>query len=380
MNRYQAIVVGTGGVGSAALFHLARRGIRVLGLDRFAPGHQRGSSHGSTRIIRQAYFEHPDYVPLLLRSYQLWEELSERCQKQLYQQTGLLQIGPHEGEIVRGVLASARLHNLAIDEFSAPQAMRRWPAFRVPEPLRVLYEHCAGYLRVEACVRAHADEAIRAGAELKTDVTVHQWHYENGHFVVATTAGQFESEWLVIAGGAWNRELLADLGLNLVVKRKHQYWFRARSLDYEAKSGCPAYLFETPVGKFYGFPQLDADGVKVAEHTGGQQVVDPLQHDEQIDAVDRQRVEQFCREHLPGLSSELVRHEPCLYTLSSDEHFIVDRHPRYSGLAFAAGLSGHGFKFAAVLGEVLSKLAIDGQTSLPVEFLSLRRFRVPDNA
>jgi monomeric sarcosine oxidase len=373
MNRYDAIVLGVGGVGSAALWHLARRGVHVLGLDRFPPGHRRGSSHGSTRIIRQAYFEHPDYVPLVRRSYELWEELSQRRGERLYHQVGLLQVGPPEGEIVRGVRASATQHQLAIDELSPAEAMRRWPGFRIPESSTALFEHRAGYLHVEQCVRAHAEEAIAAGAELRLGVSVLQWRRQPDYYVVQTSAGEVTAERLVVAGGAWNRELLADLNLKLTVRRKHQYWFRAATLSYAAAAECPAYLFETANGKFYGFPQIDDAGVKVAEHTGGEEVANPLQRDAGIDAADRRRVEGFCREHLPDLSSELLRHEPCLYTLSADEHFIVDRHPQLPGLALAAGLSGHGFKFAAVLGEVLAEFVMDGKASLPVAFLGLGR-------
>jgi sarcosine oxidase len=373
MSHYEAIVLGVGGVGSAALYHLARRGVRTLGLDRFEPGHDRGSSHGETRIIRQAYFEHADYVPLLLRAYELWNELEHRCGQRLYHQVGLLQVGPPEGEVVQGVMGSARRHGLPIDELSPQEAARRWPGFAIPPGSAALFEHRAGYLRVEACVRAHVRAALALGAELHSGEAITAWHPAADGFAVLTERGRYRARRPIIAGGAWNGDLLADLGLDLHIRRKPQYWYRAASGAYQVAAGCPAFLFDTPAGKFYGFPQMDDQGVKVAQHTGGNPVSDPLSLDQAIDAGDRQAVEAFSRQHLPELTSELVRHSPCMYTLSADEHFIIDRHPTMPGLALAAGLSGHGFKFTSVLGELLTGLVLDERSPLPIEFLSLNR-------
>jgi sarcosine oxidase len=373
-DRYEAIVLGAaGGVGSAVLFHLAGRGVKVLGLDRFEPGHDHGSSHGRTRIIRQAYFEHADYVPMLLQAYALWSELSELSGRQLQHEIGLLQVGPPAGAVVCGVLASARQHGLPVEELSAAEVMRRWPGFRVPPEMVGVYERRAGYLEVEQCVLAHAQEAVRRGAELRTGETICGWRAVAGGFAVETDRGAYQAARLAITAGPWASDLLADLGLKLVVRRKPQYWFVPQGDAYRASAGYPAYLYELPEGIFYGLPAIDDVGVKVAEHSGGVLVSDPLALDTAVDPVDLGRVRQFAAAWLPQLGTELTHHDPCLYTLSPDEHFILDRHPAHPAVAFAAGLSGHGFKFTGVLGKLLTELLLDGQTSLSCGFLSLAR-------
>lgn len=374
MARYQVIVAGVGGVGSAALYHLARRGVAVLGLDRFPVGHDRGSSHGQTRIIRQAYYEHPDYVPLLLRAYELWRELEQRCGAQLLFRTGLLQVGPSEGKVLTGVRASAQRHHLQVEPLSADEIRKRWPGFRVPEGMSGLYEPQAGYLRVEACVAAHVEEARRCGAVIFTDQAVMDWQAANGGVLVKTERGQYVADKLILAPGPWATQLLKWKRLRLAVLRKPQYWFRPFDRSYDADAGCPAYLFELPEGLFYGFPRIDSRGVKAAVHTGGSVVSDPLNVDRSVDLKDRQQVEQFLSRCLPLVLPEMTDHSVCLYTMSTDQHFVVDQHPHCEAVYFAAGLSGHGFKFTCVLGQALAELATLGATSLPVDFLRRKRF------
>lgn len=374
MQRFDAIVLGAaGGVGSAALFHLAGRGVKVLGLDRFAAGHDRGSSHGRTRIIRQAYFEHADYVPMLLEAYRLWGELGQLRGRTLLHEVGLLQIGPPAGAVVRGVLASARQHGLPVEPLSAAEVIRRWPGFRMPPEMVGVYERRAGYLEVEQCVIGHAEEAVRRGAQLSSGETILRWRAAHDGFAVDTDRGEYHAPRLAVTAGPWANDLLADLGLKLTVRRKPQYWFRPQGEAYRASAGYPAYLYELPEGIFYGLPAIDDVGVKVAEHSGGAVVSDPLALDKAVDPADLARVRQFAEAYLPQLGAELTNHDPCLYTLSPDEHFILDRHPQYAGVVFAAGLSGHGFKFTGVLGKLLAEMLLDGRASLPCEFLSLHR-------
>jgi sarcosine oxidase len=373
MASYDAIVLGAGGVGSSAMMRLALRGARVLGIDRFAPGHDRGSSHGHTRLIRQAYYEHPDYVPLVLRAFELWSELEQRVGETLYQQVGLLQIGTKQGEVLSGVRTSASQHGLEIEEFSAGQSERRFPGFRVPSSCEAIFEARAGYLLVERCVEAHAEAALQLGAELKTGETVQSWRAVGKGVVVETDRGSYAADRLIVTAGAWAGPLLADLKIPLVVRRKPLYWFRTRNDTYRADLGCPAFLYDLPIGCFYGVSQIDPRGIKVAQHTGGAVVDDPLTVDREIDLADQEAVASFVAEYLEGATTQCTDHTVCMYTMTPDAHFIVDRHPEYPQVALAAGLSGHGFKFTSVLGELLCQLALDGRTSLPVEFLSCRR-------
>lgn len=379
MTKYDVIVLGTGGIGSAALAQLAMRGRRVLGLDRFPPAHDRGSSHGQTRMIREAYFEHPDYVPLVQRAYQLWAELEQQSGEALYRETGLLQIGPPQGLIVPGVLRTAAEHRLDVETLGPKEIERRFPGFRVngmndgTQAAVGLFERRAGYLRVEACVRAYLDLAVRRGAELRTGVAVQSWRGVVGGVEVEAGASRFRADQLLVTAGAWASELLLGLGLRLEVRRKPQYWYRASGTEYHVDRGAPAFLFETSDGLFYGFPQIDEFGVKMAEHSGGRHVADPLLLDRELDRDDQMRVEAFAARHMPAITREMTRHAPCMYTMTADENFIVDRHPEWPQVVFAAGLSGHGFKFAGVLGEALADLALEGKTKLPIGFLNCHR-------
>lgn len=369
---YEAIVVGCGGVGSAALYHLARRGVRVVGLDQHPPGHALGSSHGQTRIIRLAYFEHPDYVPLLRRAYALWEDLSEQAAQPLFVRTGLVQAGPADGDVITGVLRSAAEHGLAVERLEPTDAAARFPGHAFDDGELAVYERDAGYLLVEDCVRAHLRLAEAAGAEVRTGVTVEGLApTADGGVAVRTADGTMTADRVVVTAGAWAARLLADVGMSLRVLRKHVYWYAADP-GWDATAGAPAFLHERPGGVFYGIPSVDGRGVKVAEHSGGDLVADPDAVDRADDPVARERVAAFVRGRLRGVGPATTAHEVCLYTMSPDGHFVVDRHPGVPGVVFAAGLSGHGFKFTAVLGEVLADLATRAASPLPHQFLSIR--------
>lgn len=374
MRRYNAIVVGLGGAGSAALYHLARRGLHVLGIERFSPGHARGSSHGGTRIIRQAYFEHADYVPLVLRAWQLWQELSQRRGESMFEEVGLLQVGSADGEVVKGVLGSARKHALEVEELTASQIARRWPGFRSPDGMVGAYERRAGYLHVERGVLAHLAEAATAGAECQFNRTVLGWRSDGAGVVVSTEVEDICADKLVLAAGPWAAGLLADFAVRLQVLRKPVFWLATPDGSYRAAQGCPCFLFDLPEGIFYGVPQIDERGVKVAQHTAGEAVTDPLAVDRNLHADDERHVRHFAAECLPAADQQVRDHSVCMYTMTPDANFIVDQHPSFGQVVIIAGLSGHGFKFVPVLGEVAADLAIDGATSLPIDFLRMRRF------
>jgi monomeric sarcosine oxidase len=375
MKGYDVIVLGVGGIGSAALYHLARPGVRVLGIDRFNPPHDRGSSHGQTRVIRQAYFEHPDYVPLLREAYREWHDLEAIVGRRLFHQIGLVEIGPADGAVVPGVLRAAVEHRLSVEQLTAAQIVSRWPGLRADSGLIGVFEPTAGYLLVEDCVRAHIECAQAAGAELLINTEVRNLSSNDRVVIVRTSEGiGFEANCVVITGGAWSAELLTQIGIPLTVRRKSLFWFATSDRAYKADSGMPVYLFELADGVFYGFPKLDHRGVKFAEHSGGRIVEDPRIVDRAIDVEEQRRLVNVLARHLPGVEPKVTDHTTCLYTMSPDEHFIVDRHPLLPRTVFAAGLSGHGFKFAPVLGKALAEMALTGGTTLPIDFLSLARF------
>lgn len=371
---YDFIVAGVGGVGSAALFELARRGSRVVGIDRFSPGHDRGSSHGQSRIIRLAYFEHPDYVPLLRRAYARWGDLEVRSGERLFIQAGLLQVGPEGGELIRGVLSCARLHGLDVEKLDAATARERFPGFAIPDGLCALLDREAGLLRVESCVKTHVREATKLGADLCVGETVLSWRAERGAVEVETDRARYRAGGLLLTPGPWAPQLLTEVGIPFELRRKSVFWFASDAEQYTVEAGCPTFLFELGDRAFYGFPALEADGVKVAEHTGGRSFLDPLAIDRRVDPEEAKDAEAFVRQHLPGVQGPLTRHEVCIYTMTPDGHFVVGMHPGQPEVVFAAGLSGHGFKFAGVLAEAVADLASSGSTELPIEFLSPLRF------
>lgn len=376
MPAADVIVLGVGGMGASACAALAARGARVVGLDRFPPAHDRGSSHGATRLIRQAYFEHPDYVPLLLDAYALWRDLEEASGTPLFIRSGLLLAGRPDSEAVAGALLAARLHALPLETLSPAESTARFPTIRLADDEIALFEPAAGFLLVEACVRAFAARATRLGARLESGVTVHGWREEGAGVAVDTDRGNYRADRLVITPGAWAGDLLRLAGMPFRVLRKSLFWFQPDSssaADFAA-GRLPCFAFDTPSGFFYGFPALDPAGVKIAEHTGGTAVADALALPRGLDEAELSRVAAVARERLPELGTCLAGHAACMYTMTPDAHFCLGLCPGHPRVAVAAGFSGHGFKFASVVGATLADLALDGVTARPIGFLAPDRF------
>ena len=371
---YDVIVLGVGGMGSAAAFELARRGRRVLGLEQFALGHDRGSSHGHTRIIRKAYYEHPDYVPLVLRAYDRWRDLEERCGKTLLTECGCLSVGPPAGELIAGVRQSAARHGLPVEALDAAGLRRRFPAFQFDEKYVALLERSAGFLYIDDCVRAYADQARHLGATLHDNEPVLSWKAEGAGVVVETMTRRYRAGRLVVTAGPWAGRMLADVGAPLTVMRQVVFWFDAPDAVFR-RDVFPAFIAETPEGAYYGLPALNADGLKAARHYGAPEVRDPSEVARAVAPEDEAPVRQFLRAHLPAAAGPRRRASVCIYTLTPDRHFLIDVHPIHPQVVFAAGFSGHGFKFASAVGEVLADLADAGRTPLPIGRFGLARFR-----
>ena len=362
---YDVIVLGLGGMGSAAAYHLARRGVRVLGLERFGPAHDQGSSHGDSRIIRQAYYEDPSYVPLLRRAFELWAELEPEVPGGNMSLTGGLLIGRPDSRIIVGSRRSVQEWSLPHEILSPSDVAERFPTFRLAEDEIALYEPNAGFVRPERTVAAHIDLARRAGATLRFGEIVRGWHADQGGdgVTVTTDAGTVTAGRLVIAPGAWAPQLLP--GIPLVVERQVMYWFDpVGGAESYSPARHPVYIGVNAEGReFYGFPATDGTdaGAKVAFFR---------QRDEcTADTIDRQvrpaevtEMAEFIRRWLPTLPGRLLRAATCLYTCTPDEHFVVGVHPEHRQVAIACGFSGHGFKFVPVIGEILADLATDGAT------------------
>ena len=373
------IVVGLGAMGSATALHLARRGYRVLGFDQFTPPHAHGSSHGQTRIIRKAYWEDPRYVPLLLRAYELWRQLEVESGRALVHITGGLMIGRADGGLVAGSQASAEQFDLQHELLSAAQMRRLYPAFKVDDDWVALWERDAGYLHPEVCVAQQLQQAALAGAELHFDEPVVKWNALSGGGVsVRTTRERYDADHLVISAGPWAPQILRELHLPLRVTRQVVYWFEpSGSIELFRRQRMPIYVREMEKGQplLYGFPLTgpDSEGVKVGLH-GSEDVCSPETVDRAVGPGEELSIRERLAEALPSLAGRLLHTETCLYTMTPDEHFVIDAHPEFPQVMLAAGFSGHGFKFASVLGEVLADLATGRKPAYDLELFSLRRF------
>jgi monomeric sarcosine oxidase len=311
---------------------------------------------------------------LLHRAYQAWSELEEATGETLFVRTGLLLVGRPNGVVVPGVRRSAAEHGLSIEHVPVFDVARRFPGFTPHDDMEALFERDAGYLRAELCVRSLAGQAVARGAVLRAGEVVQNWGCDSGSVTVRTDRGEYAADRLIVCGGAWAAKLLADLSLPLQVRRKVVLWFRVTDPVFRPERGCPAFCFDTADGFYYGFPMISDGEIKVSEHTGGQVTPDADELDRDLYAADQARLWAFLAEHMPRVTPTVVRHSVCMYTMTPDEDFIIDRHPTYPNVVFAAGFSGHGFKFAPVVGEALADLATAGRTELPIDFLSAARF------
>jgi sarcosine oxidase len=367
------IVMGCGGFGSAAMYHLARQGLKVIGIDRFHPPHDRGSSHGETRIIRKAYFEHPNYVPLLHRAWDLWEELARESDHRLIERRDLLMSGPPGSEVTEGARQSARLHYLPLEDLTRDEACRRYPMFNLPQDHAVTLESTAGFLRVERCVSAHLELAQARGAQLRCDETVQRISGSPGQLSVQTDRGTYSAGAGVLTCGAWTSQLLPDYAGLITVRRKTLFWFPIQSAAWADSAGAPMFFLDLPEGQFYGLPSIDGRTIKTGEHTGGETVADPSTLERSVLPADERPVSSFVSERLIDIESKPCRSAVCMYSMSPDGHFLFDQHADLP-LVVGAGFSGHGFKFASVLGEAAAELIQHSRTSLDIDFLSIARF------
>ena len=383
MKAFDVIVAGVGSMGSAACCHLARRGVRVLGIEQFELPHEHGSHHGYSRMIRQSYHEHPDYVPLLQRAYQLWDELNESGggqQGAVFHRTGGLYLGPRDGVIVPGALAAAREHGLKHQLLEASEIEQRFPDFRVEHDIVGFYEENAGVIRPEKALQAHCDLASLHGAEIRTGEKILDWRENESSVTVRTTAGEVETGHLVVTSGAWSGPMLRDLEVELSVTRQVLAWFDApcdRPGDSLALGNFPCWFIETePPFGHYGFPMTEfgQQGFKIALHRPGEEVVDPGK--QRVGASDEEiaSLREVLRKWIPAADGPLLASCTCLYTNSGDGHFLLGQYPGNGHVTLAAGFSGHGYKFAPVMGEVLADLACEGTTPHQIEFLSPQRF------
>jgi sarcosine oxidase len=373
---FDVIVIGVGAMGAATCWQLARRGVRVLGLEQFDIPHSRGSSHGYSRMTRMSYYEHPDYVPLLRRANELWHELERESGEKLLHLVGGLYLGPRDGPLVAGAMRSAEEHRLAHDVVSHGELQRRFPQFVVPEDWIGMLETSAGFLLPELAISAAVTCALQAGAQIHAHEEVRRWEADSTGGVVETTRGTYRANTLVFSGGAWSGELVRKLGVPLTVTRQVLGWVWPNDWRAFQLGKLPAWMIDRGDGSvYYGFPmQTLSPGFKIALH-GPMHATDPRTVAREIQPGDEETFRAGLRRYLPTANGPTLAIRTCLYTNSPDGHFIIDRHPDHGRVVVGAGFSGHGFKFATVIGELLADLATDQVPRCSAEFLRLARFR-----
>lgn len=356
MHTTDVIVVGLGAMGSAAMWQLAHRGVRTVGFDRYHPPHALGSTHGLSRIIREAYYEHPRYVPLVQRAYELWSDLERRSARRLFHQTGGLMIGDREGVLVSGATRSALEHGLEHELLSATAVRSRFPAFTLPNDSVGFFEPRAGVLDPEACIEAHLRLAEEAGAEVHPNEPVREWSVSGGRVRVTTERGEYDAGRLALCAGAWTPDLLDGDDVSLQVERQVMHWFDpARDPDLFGIDRCPIAMTEYAPDRIFYFVPNGGDGVKAAIHHGGE-VTHPDRVRREVDAAEVEAVRELLKRYLPGANGRLRGSATCLYTDTPDGHFLITPHSRDREVLVVSACSGHGFKFASAVGEAVADL------------------------
>lgn len=372
VEQYPVIVLGGGTMGSGAAWALAKRGVRALVLEQFSHVHSLGSHSGRIRIIRQAYAESPEYVPLARSADALWCRLEEEVGRQILIRTGGLDMAAPGFPQARNARASAERFSLPHEWIHGEEIRRRWPAWTVGDDWEACYSPDSGFLLVEPALKSLMLAATRAGVVLREHEPVREWHVDGSGVRVRTDRETYTADYLIVTAGAWSGQALASLGLPLTVRRKVVFWLAVEDQSIYAVGKFPIYIAQSAVGSIYGFPIHDGGGLRIANHSGGDPT-SPDSVDHTVKADEADEVMPFARRYLRGTTSQVVESAVCMYTVTPDEHFVVDRHPESSRVVLAAGFSGHGFKFATAIGEMLASLALDS-SSRPLPLFAVDRF------
>jgi sarcosine oxidase len=369
--RFDVIVVGVGGLGSAAVFHLARSGLRVLGIERFGVPNEQGSSHGVTRIIRLAYYEDPSYVPLARRAYELWRELEQVAGEQLLHTTGSVDAGPADSFVFEGSVRSCVEHGLEHEVIDGAEVNRRFPGYRLPADSMAVFQPDGGFLLPERCITAHVDAARATGAEVRTSERVLEWEAVPDGVRVTTDRATYEAERIVLAAGAWEGELT---GLPVVAERQVLAWLDPLRPELFSPERFPVFNLVVEEGRYYGFPVFGIPGFKFGRYHHLEEEGDPDVLDREPRRRDEQVLREFAERYFPDGAGPTSSLKACLFENTPDEHFLLGLHPEHDNVILAGGGSGHGFKFASVIGEIVGQLARGESPQLDISLLSPRRF------
>jgi sarcosine oxidase len=370
---YDAIVVGVGAMGSAACYHLAKRGLRTLGLERFDIPHTMGSSHGSTRIIRLAYYEHPAYVPLLLRAFELWDELAAESGRHLLEVTGTIDASAPDEAVFTGSLASCQQFDLPHEVLTSRELSARFPGYRLPPEHLALFQPRGGFLLPERCISTSVTAALAAGADIRARERMLGWEPRGDGVRVATERGVYEADRLILAAGAWMGALVPELAGLLEPERQALAWFAPLEPELFTPRRFPVFNLTVPEGRFYGFPEHDVPGFKIGLYHHLEERIDPESFAREPSLADEAPLREATARYFPAANGPTMALRTCIFTNTPDEHFILDFLPGAPQVIVASPCSGHGFKFASVIGEILADLAQTGASRLEVAWLGLGR-------
>jgi sarcosine oxidase len=374
VTRFDTIVIGVGGMGSASVYQLAKRGQRVLGIERFDIPHSMGSSHGVNRIIRLAYYEHPTYVPLLRRAYELWRELERNVGEQLLFITGSIDSGPADSQIFLGSRASCEEHGLPHELLTGAEVNARYPGYQLPAAHRAVLQPDGGYLLSERCIVAHVTAAQALGAEVHARERVLGWEPHSDGIRVRTDHGSYEADRLIVSAGAWVGEMLPDLKPITSPERQVLAWLQPSHPELFAAEQFPVFNLQVDEGHYYGFPISVVPGFKFGRYHHLDEAVDPETIDREPNIQDETILRQFAERYFPAGAGPTMALRACMFTNAPDEHFILDLHPEDSRVVVASPCSGHGFKFCSVVGEIAADLAETGETRHDINLFQLSRF------
>ena len=375
MPSYDAIVIGVGGMGSAAVYHLARRGLQVLGLEKHAIPHEMGSSHGYSRMIRYTLQEHPSYVPLVRRSYELWHEMEETAGEELMVTTGSIRAGAPDSPFFLNAQEACDLHSIPYEILTASEVNKRFPGYRFPEEISSVYQADGGFLLPERCIVTHVQAAERAGADVHSQETVLDWEVRGDGVQVRTDRDTYTAGRLVVTAGPWAANLVPELAAYAVPERQVMGWFQPKRPELYAAEAFPVFGVFTEEGRYYGFPSHAVPGFKIGRAHHLLQKVDPDAIDREVHPEDEDILRQVVNRYFPLAAGKLLDRKTCMYTNTPDEHFMIGTLDGQPQVSVAAGFSGHGFKFASVIGEIMADLAQNGATEHDINLFRLDRFK-----
>ena len=373
-NEFDVIVVGVGGMGSATVYELASRGFLVLGIDRYNIPNHMGSSHGISKIIRLAYHEDPSYVPLVRRSYELWHRLEQMVDERLLVQTGTIRGGPEHGAMFSGSLKACQIHELGHEVLDADALKRRFPSYTVPSGTMSVVQREGGFLLSEKCISSYVFAALELGAHINGRERVVNWEPTDLGVIVETDKGAYSAKHLVISSGSWVSSLVPQLLEFAKPEKQVVGWFRPLIPELFTIEQFPVFGLEVKEGRFYGFPDYDGRGLKVGCYHHFNEQVDPDDFDRAVSLNDEVLLRDFIGQYFPAALGSTLALQTCLFTNTPDGHFILDRHPEYPQVLLAAGFSGHGFKFASVVGEIMADLVEHKESDYDLGLFKLSRF------